>query len=83
MNDIKADLSLAMMAHVQKSGKAIEIIKEVLNHELFDHLSKHDPFWHQEDSDKLDDIRMKIAYIESRIIEVREFLTIDPYEGNV
>ena len=81
MNDLKADLSLAMLAHVQKTGQALELLQRLGEDEIFNTLSKHNPFWHE--SDKLEDLRMKLCDIEQKIHEVRDYLTIDPYEGNV
>lgn len=81
MQDLKADLSLAMLAHVQKTGQAIEGIKKVLNYTIFDDLSKHNKmFW---GSDDMNEIRMKLGGLQDELIEIKELLTIDPYEGNV
>lgn len=64
MNDLKADLPLAMMAHIQKTGQALEILNEVLNNDVFDNLSKHNPFWAS--SDEMDDLRMKFLCIQDK-----------------
>lgn len=81
MQDLKADLSLAMLAHVQKTGQALAIIDEVLKNDAFDNLSKHNPFYAS--SDKMDELRMKLGWIQDKLLEALEMLTIDPYEGNV
>lgn len=81
MTDSKADLPLAMLAHVQKTGKALAILDEVLKHTLFDNLSKHNPFW--DSSDEMDELRMNLSMISDKLTEAVEMLTIDQYEGNV
>lgn len=79
MEPMKADLPLAMLAHVQKTGQALAILDEVLNHTLFDNLSKHNPFW--DASDEMDELRMKLGWIADKLTEAVEMLTIDQYEG--
>jgi len=81
MTDLKADLPLAMLAHVQKTGQALAILDEVLNNDVFDNLSKHNPFW--DASDEMDELRMKLGWISDKLTEAVEMLTIDQYEGNV
>ena len=80
MTDLKADLPLAMLAHVQKTGQALAILDEVINHTLFDNLSKHHPFWSS--SDEMDELRMNLGWISDKLAEAVEMLTIDQYEGN-
>lgn len=81
MDPMKADLSLAMLAHVQKTGQAIEMVNDISNNDVFENLSKHNPFW--DSSDEIQEIRTKLLYIEDKIITLRELLTIDPYEGSL
>ena len=80
MTDLKAGLPLAMLAYIQRTGQAIEILKEILDDNIFKNLSKHNPFWNK--SVEMDDLRMKFGYIRDKIEGVREIITIDPYEGN-
>lgn len=77
----KPDLNLALLAHVQKTGQAIEILDEIINDDVFSNLSKHNPFWNQ--SEELDDLRMKICSIYEKVIEIRDFMKIDPYENTI
>lgn len=72
---------IEMMQFLQESGYALKILEDLMRDELFDDLSKHNPFWHE--SDKMDDLRMKISYIQDRIIEVRDILTIETDEGSL
>jgi len=81
MTELKADLPLAMLAHVQKTGQALELLHRLGQDEIFDKLSKHNPYWN--DSEKLEDLRMKLCDIELKIHEARDFITIDPYEGSL
>lgn len=80
MNDLKADLSLAILAHVQKTGRVIEILNECLTYDIFNNLSKHNPFWAS--SDEMNEFRLKLGWIQDKLLESVEMLTIDPYEGN-
>lgn len=81
MEPLKADLTLAMMEQIQKSGSALSMIKELLDDEIFGTLSKHNEFWHE--SEKLEDLRMKFGYIEDKLLQVTKCLLIDPYEGSL
>lgn len=81
MQDLKADLSLAMLAHVQKTGQALAILDEVLNNDAFDNISKHNSFWAS--SDEMNELRMKLGWIQDKLLEVTEMLKIDPYEGSL
>jgi hypothetical protein len=80
MTELKADLPLAMLAHVQKTGQALAILDEVLNNDVFDNLSKHNPFW--DANEEMDDLRMKFGYIQDKLIEIREIITIETHEGS-
>lgn len=66
------------MQYLQMTGHCLAILDEIMKDELFDDLSKHNPFWHE--SEKMDDLRMKISYIQDKIIEVRDILTIETDE---
>jgi len=77
----KADLSLAMIEQIQKSGRAIEILGAITNDEIFDTLSKHNPWW--DDSEKLQDLRFKFQWIEDQIHKAITMMQVDPYEGSL
>ena len=81
MEPMKADLSLAMIAHVQKTGQALSILNDISNNPIFDNLSKHNPFW--DSSDEMDDLRMNLSCIQDKLADVLQMLTVDPYEGNL
>lgn len=81
MEPFKADLSLAMIERIQKSGHALCILEEVLFNDIFHNLSKHNPFWAS--SDEMDDLRMKLGSIQDKLLEAVEMLTIDPFQGNL
>lgn len=77
----KADLSLSILAHVQKTGRALEILDELVQHEVFRNLSKHNPFW--DASDEMDELRMQLSYIQEKISQAICKLEVDPFEGNL
>lgn len=81
MEPLKADLSLAMLAQVQKTGQSIQILNDISNNPIFDNLSKHNPFWAS--SDEMDELRMKLSCIQDKLVDVLQILTVDPYEGNL
>lgn len=81
MEPLKADLSLAMLAQVQKTGQSIQILNDISNNPIFDNLSKHNPFWAS--SDEMDELRMQLSYIQEKISHAMCKLEVDPFEGNL
>lgn len=64
---------------VHNTGKAYAKLDGLIRHEMFDNLSKHNPYWdseHEIESDKLHDIRMRLQTIQETISDV--MVLIDP-----
>ncbi len=67
----------------KRVGEARYMLNELKFHELFDNLSKHNPWWdseHEIEGDKLEDIRMQLSFIHSRFIDVLDKLRKPEYE---
>ena len=74
--DIKTQTN-CLIKKIQEVGAALYILEEMINHEIFDNLSKHNPYWHsesEEDSEKLYEIRCKLSYLEDKLCEARDKL---------
>jgi len=86
MEPPKADMALSLIQSVQKSGRAIEILQKILENDIFDTLSKHNPWWTDKDEkiyEKLDDLRRKFMWIEEEIRNAINVIEVDPYEGSL
>jgi hypothetical protein len=86
MIEPKTDLNLALLQHIQKSGSVIQLIDMMLKDDVFNDLSKPNPYFdslYRVEAEKLDNLRLKLTAIEDRILEIKDCLTIDPYEGNL
>lgn len=54
-------------------GRVEEKLSSILDDEIFNMLSKHDPFWeseHQQESEKLYDLRCKLSFISDNLGEL-------------
>jgi len=63
-------LPAAVIARLEDFGRAQSKLKMILDDEIFDNLSKHDPYWDHADeiaSDKLYDIRMKLICLSDNL----------------
>lgn len=86
MEHPKADLALSLLESIQKSGRAIEILRKITQDDIFDMLSKHNPWWDHDDEKthyKLEDLRCKFKWIEEEIRKAMDLIEVDPYEGNL
>lgn len=57
-------LSFITISRIEDIGRAREKLKTILDDDIFDTLSKHNPYWDSEyevESDKLDDLRRKFS----------------------
>lgn len=64
--------------YIRDSGRALQIISELSDMEIFDNLSKHNPYFdsvHEVESDKLYDLRCKLSYIHEKLLEAWSFLS--------
>lgn len=58
-------------------GRAIEKMKSILELDLFDNLSKHNPYWdseHEPEGEKLDQARRNISFIHEKLYEMNSTL---------
>ena len=68
-----------LVQKIQDIGEAKYLLFELIHDEIFNCLSKHNPYFH--DSEKLNDIRCKLSMIEEKISEAIEVLNRDYSNG--
>ena len=71
------DLSRDVLHEIKKMGRIEEIIRELIRHEIFDDLSKHNTFWHHEDDetqDKLSKTRGQLINIYDELVRMLEII---------
>jgi hypothetical protein len=71
--DRMKDLSLRILARLEDTGRAQERLRQVLDNEVFENLSKHNPYWdseHEKEAEKLNDIRLNIASVSEELYEI-------------
>jgi len=76
-DNLKKILPAYMIERIEDIGRAQEKLKGILNHEIFDNLSKHDTYWHSKndlESEKLDDLRRKISYLKEMLGDLWDIL---------
>jgi hypothetical protein len=74
-NDL--DFKKSIIRRLEEMGECRQILKRIMTNQIFEHLSKHDPFWIHEDettSDRLDEIRGCLKCIESDLGEMFEIM---------
>ncbi len=72
MNDSKY-IAICLMA----LGKAQEKTGKILDDDIFQDLSKYDPYWdsdHEKEAEKLDDIRRKLSFFRDSLYDVYEII---------
>lgn len=60
MAEVEFNLGLDVVRKIQSVGRAESVLKSVLDNDIFDKLSKHDPYWHSDydvEAEKLDELR--------------------------
>jgi hypothetical protein len=63
-------LSEKMIKRIEDLGRAESLLKNVLEHSIFESLSKHNPYFHSEhelESDRLYDIRCTLGCIHDNL----------------
>jgi hypothetical protein len=68
---------------LQDIGRIEEKLLRLTEDPIFEHSSKHDTYWHSKDeeaSDKLDDLRMKMNYINEKLWDVIGIIRKDEQE---
>ncbi len=64
-----------VVSYLVSIGEARQMLKELVEHSIFDTLNKHNPLWHSEneyDAGKLEDARMTLKYFEDKLLEALE-----------
>jgi hypothetical protein len=54
-------------------GRAQKLVDEVVNHPLFENLSKHNPWWsseHEKEDELLSDIRCQLMSLNDQICDI-------------
>lgn len=67
------DINKHIISRLEDIGSARTLLSEILKNDLFDNLSKHNPYWDSEDSlsdEKLYDIRMNLGAMEDKLMEI-------------
>ena len=78
----KSDFNRLLIDHLHNVGSAKQQIGELLNDDFLQRTSKHEKFWQsycEDDADKLEDIRQKIAEIVDELHEIMETLTVGTF----
>lgn len=73
-------LSTAICKKLESIGIAREKLRLVLENEVFNDLSKHNPWWtsiHEVEDDKLDDLRRKLSCLNDELWEIVSTLEED------
>lgn len=68
-----------LIKHLHNIGKAQLLVKQLLDKEIFETLSKHNEWWSSEKdevaSEKLDDVRCTLNGIQYELWEIQEALS--------
>lgn len=60
----------AVISRLEDFGRAQQKLKSILDDEIFENLSKHDPYWdstHESEADRLHDIRCKLNCLSDNL----------------
>ena len=75
------ELARQMIDKISDIGRIEILLKEVLDNELFDDLSKHNPYWQDTEQAKAEDrlyqIRWKLSAIKDGLWSVMEVINKD------
>lgn len=66
-----------MISRIKDLGRAQERLKMILDDEIFDTLSKHNPYWdskYEPEADKLDDLRRKFSCLSDNLWDIMGIL---------
>lgn len=73
-------MSLIVVKRLEDIGRAKEKLRIILDDEIFETTSKHNPYWqseHEQEADKLDDLRMKLACLNDNLWDIWSVLRQD------
>lgn len=51
-------------------GRAQEKLDNLMKEDFFEDLSKHNPYWHTADEDKMDEARRRLSMIQDRLWDI-------------
>lgn len=74
------EINIQIIKRLEDIGTAKQLLKELISDNLFDDLSKHNPYWesiHEVEDDKLHDLRMKLMYLHEKIGEIYDVVLND------
>jgi hypothetical protein len=74
MNE-KTEISLpkAMIEVIIRLGRAQQLLRHLLDDEIWDNLSKHNPKWeseHEREDEILHDVRIKLAFVNDHLHDI-------------
>lgn len=67
----------SIIDEIKKLGAVHEKVRDLLCHDIFDHISKHDPIWDDENSravDRLWEMRSHVRYVQDKLSEIYDML---------
>lgn len=76
----KPELSVAILSKIQDMGRIEEKLLTLLDDDIFETTSKHNPYWHSENEeigDKLDDLRRKFSCLHDNLWDIIAILRKD------
>ncbi len=75
----KDNLYIHMLNRIEDIGRAENMIRNLMKHEVFEHdTSKHNPWWHSEhevESEKLERLRWDVRGFDEALSEIWEVLS--------
>ena len=78
------NLNNAIIKRLEDIGAARLLVKQLLDKEIFESTSKHNPYWdseHEVESDKLDEARRTLIGVQMELWEIQEMLASPEEEG--
>lgn len=74
--DTEATFTVKALSQIVNSGRALEKLHYIADMEVFESLSKHDPFWYGEKvcQDRLYNTRIGLVLIHDKILDIIEML---------
>lgn len=72
-----------MVSRIEHIGRAHQALFRLLQDDIFENLSKHNPYWeseHEAENDKLYDTRMKLSCLNDNLWDIMRILTLETDE---
>ncbi len=67
----------SFVSRLEDMGRARQFLEGVLDNDVFEKTSKHNPYWeseHEIEADKLDDLRMTLTCLNDNLWELMQIL---------